>query len=331
MARPLRIEFPDAIYHVTARGIERAAIVADDRDRDAWLRRLERTAQRYHWRVFAFVLLDNHFHLFFQTPEPNLSVGMQDLSGGHAGYFNARHRRSGHLFQGRFKAVLIEAEGHWLEVSRYVHLNPVRAGLAAKPEPWKWSSYPGYCRQSGRLDWMDYGPVLAEFGGDNRAGIRAYRAFVEQGLRERLASPFSQAFHGVILGSQAFVEQVRARLNARDADPEVPLLDRVRNVPRPGTEQVILAVGEHFGCDPAQWRSGRRCDELARAAAAYLLRQLTAQRAGTIAQSLGYRGSSSVSMACRRIEKAMETPDFAELIGQLAEKLTTDMLTPEGR
>lgn len=149
MARPLRIEYSGALYHVMSRGNARKAIVRDDVDREKRLDWLRRTVETYGWRLHAFVLMDNHDHLFVETPEANLSAGMQFLNGGYSSYFNRRRRRSGHLFQGRFKAQLIEEEGYFLEVSRYIHLNPVRA-KRIPPEKYPWSSYPGYVHPAVR-------------------------------------------------------------------------------------------------------------------------------------------------------------------------------------
>ncbi len=122
MARPLRIEFPGALYHVISRGNERRHIVRDDADRQRRLEWLQRTVYTYGWKLHAFVSMSNHDHLFVETPEPNLSQGMQYFNGSYCGYFNARHRRVGHLFQGRFKGQLIEQVGHYHEISRYIHL-----------------------------------------------------------------------------------------------------------------------------------------------------------------------------------------------------------------
>ncbi|MBM4043421.1 MAG: hypothetical protein FJ290_33455 [Planctomycetes bacterium] len=319
MARPLRIELPEAIYHVTGRGNARAAIVADEGDRDKWLALLAKTVERQHWRVFAFALLDNHFHLFLQTPEPNLSVGMHDLCGTYAGYFNRRHERSGHVFQGRFKAVLVEGQGHWLEVSRYVHLNPVRAGLVRRPEDWRWSSYRGYHLASRCLPWVACEQVLEEFGRDLSAARRAYRAFMEEGLGRKLDSPLARAVAGVVLGSEAFVTRVRALLAPRPDDGEVPPLARLRAVPR--IEAIARAVAERFGSDAATWREGRRTDDLSRAVAAYLARKLTREPLRAIAAALGYRRASSVCVACQRVERALGSPrsrrDVASLIREL--------------
>ncbi len=146
MARALRIQFPGAIYHAMARGNARQKIFRDEQDYRRLLEGLEATVDKFGFEVFSFVCMPNHIHLFFRTPEPNLSRGMQYLLSGYANWFNARHRRSGHLFQGRFKGELVEDDRYFWSVSRYIHLNPVRGKrpLVKRPEEWRWSSYPGY-------------------------------------------------------------------------------------------------------------------------------------------------------------------------------------------
>ena len=139
MARPLRIEFSGALYHVMSRGNERGDIVRDASDRQKRLDWLRRTVETYGWGLHAFVLMTNHVHLFVETPEPNLSAGMQYLNGSYTSYFNRRHSRAGHLFQGRFKGNLIEKDGYFLQVSWYLHLNPVRPNVVARPEDYRWS------------------------------------------------------------------------------------------------------------------------------------------------------------------------------------------------
>ena len=117
--------------------------VGNDSDRQKWIDWLRRAVETCGWRLHAFVLMTNHHHLFVETPEPNLSAGMQFLNGSYTSYFNRRHRRVGHLFQGRFKAQLVEEQGYYQEVSRYIHLNPVRAKLVERPQAYRFSSYPG--------------------------------------------------------------------------------------------------------------------------------------------------------------------------------------------
>ena len=209
MARPLRIQFSGAVYHVIARGNERKPIVRDDDDREKRVDWLQRAVETYGWHLFAFVLMTNHEHLFLKTPEPNLSAGMQYLNGSYTSYFNRRHRRAGHLFQGRFKGHLVEEEGYFLEVSRYIHLNPVRAKMAAGPEEYRWSSYRGYVRASRAVPWIVYDKVLGEFGRDLSTARRAYGRFVRAGVDEPPPSPFGKAIGGLLLGSEKF----------READP----------------------------------------------------------------------------------------------------------------
>ena len=266
MARPLRIEFPGALYHVMSRGNERRRIARDDVDRHKRLEWLRRTVEAFGWRLHAFVLMPNHEHLFVQTPEANLSAGMHDLNSGYVGYFNRRHRRVGHLFQGRFKAHLVQEEGYYLEVSRYIHLNPVRAGLVRRPEDYPFSSYPGYRWPSRQVEWVCYAEVLHEFASDPRAARRAYRRFVEAGVDLPPPSPFAEAVEGVLVGATAFVDRVRRLLGERPPDADTPALESLR--PRPTLESIVAAVAEHFGCDCEPWKPGRRTDDVARAAAA---------------------------------------------------------------
>ncbi len=304
MARPLRIEFAHALYHVTSRGNARRKVFWDDGDYERRLDWLRRTVETYGWLVHAFALMPNHDHVFVETPQANLSAGMHYLNGSYTSYFNRRHKRVGHLFQGRFKAVLIENEGHYWEVSRYIHLNPVRAGLAERPEQWPWSSYRGYHRPRLRLAWMTCERVLREFGRDSALAVRRYRQFVVEGLRAELASPLDRAVHGLLLGTDAFVVRMQELIRSRPSDPGVPMLGRLRS--RPRLDRIIAAVGEAFDADASRWVRGRRDDAIARSAAAWLARCRFGYPAKTVAEALGYRGASSVSQAVRRVEHEMK-------------------------
>lgn len=302
MARPLRIEFAGALYHVISRGNERKPIVRDDRDRAKRLEWLQRTIDTCGWHLHAFVLLTNHEHLFVETPEPNLSAGMQLLNGSYTSYFNRRHRRAGHLFQGRFKGHLIEEEGYFLEVSRYIHLNPLRAKMVENLEEYPWSSYPGYVNARKSLAWVCYTRVLGEFGSKQQHPRRDYRAFVKAGVAVPPVSPFAQATEGLLLGSMVFVNRIRGLLEGRERTSGIPELKRLR--PRPSLDQILAVVAEHFDCDQSAWSAGRRSDDAARAMAAYLARCTFGYSATAVAETLGYGGPSSVSHAVRRIETA---------------------------
>ena len=217
MSRPLRIEYAGALYNVISR---------DDADRAKRIEWLRRTVETYGWRIHAFVLMPNHDHLFLETTRPNLSRGMQFLNGCYSSYFNKRHSRVGHLFQGRFKALLIEKRGHYTEISRYIHLNPVRSRLVEKPEDWRWGSYPGYYSADQILDWVTYCAVLEEFGSSQTAPRSHYRQFISEGLDADCSAPWENAFEDLILGSEEFVNEVRKILSERELGNALPQLWR---------------------------------------------------------------------------------------------------------
>ena len=177
MPRRLRLQYPDAIYHLMARGNGRQDIVCDDVDRDRLQEHLGRAAIRCSWRIYAFAIMPNHLHIVLKTPQPNLSRGMQSFLSGYANGWSRRHRFSGHVFQGRYRTELVEDETYLWTVTRYVHLNPVRGGLVEHPAAWAWSSYPGYAHRGRRLEWVAYDELLASwagaFGGPDPAA--AYR------------------------------------------------------------------------------------------------------------------------------------------------------------
>ena len=304
MARPLRIQFPGAVYHVISRGNERKPIVRDDADREKRLDWLRRTVETYGWHLHAFTLMTNHEHLFVQTPEANLSAGMQYLNGSYTSYFNRRHRRAGHLFQGRFKGHLVEEEGYYLEISRYIHLNSVRARMVARPEDYPWSSYLGYIRARALVPWVRYENVLREFGRDLSRARRAYGRFVRAGIELRPPSPFRAAVSGLVLGSEKFVARIRELVDERPVESEVPEAKRIRS--RPSLERILEAVADHFGCDGSRWTAGRRNDDASRATAAFLARVRFGYPAKAVAAALGYRDASGVSHAIRRMESGTD-------------------------
>lgn len=204
MTRPLRLEFPGALYHVTSRGNRRNPIYRDDGDRRAWLNVLERVCERHHFVIHSFCQMTNHYHLLVETVEANLSQGMRQLNGAYTQHFNWRHSLVGHLFQGRYKAILVQKESYLSELSRYIVLNPLRAKLVSSLDDWQWSSHYLAC-QDPPPSWLDCDWLLSRFGNTHSAAVSAYRAFVLAGIGR--ASPLAGTRHQVLLGDDAFVTE----------------------------------------------------------------------------------------------------------------------------
>jgi len=318
MARPLRIEYPGALYHVISRGNEQRPIVTDNSDRNKRLEWLRRTVQTYGWRLHAFVLMTNHEHLFVETPESNLSAGMQYLNGSYTSYFNRRRGRYGHLFQGRFKAYLIDEQGYFQVVSRYIHLNPVRAKIVTRPQDYPWSSCAGYALAAKALDWITYERVLLDFGpGNDSARRRRYRQYVEAGLDEADSSPFADAVEGLIVGSEDFVDRIKGLLVKRGVDKAVPALDRLRI--RPSLKGIVEVALRQLGSESEQWACGHRSGSGGRAVAAYLCRCRYGYGCTEIAKALGFTHVSSVSRSVRHVEANVSR--YREVLDSLEREL----------
>jgi len=220
MTRPLRIQYPGAFYHVTCRGNEGRPIFVDDRDSISFLDRLSLSLETFGGIVHGYVLMVNHFHLIIETPLANLSELMRHFNVSYTVCYNRRHDRSGHLYQGRYKAILIEAEAYLMELSRYVHLNPVKvesmADMGSKDKAeylmgYRWSSLKGFLNPGKREPFVSYGRVLDYFGGDNSRGRKAYGVFVHKGITEETGNPWAQVEGQLLLGRRGFVEQIKEK------------------------------------------------------------------------------------------------------------------------
>jgi REP element-mobilizing transposase RayT len=244
MARPLRIEFADALYHVTSRGNERRPIFRNIRDRQAFLLFLGAAAKRFGWSVTAWVLMTNHFHLVLQTPEPNLSQGMHWLNSSYVNWFNRAHKRSGHLFQGRFKAILIDSESYFADALRYVVLNPVHAKMCERPEEYRWSSYRATAGLEAAPEWLDVDAVHRLFGPDAATAQPLYRDFVlaKIGCEDRLWDKLSNQLY---LGSESWLKTMRKQVETKARSTDHPLVQRA--VGRPKMHTIVSAVAEAAG------------------------------------------------------------------------------------
>jgi putative transposase len=218
VSRPLRIEFAGALYHITARGNERRAIFYGDEDSTRFLGIQTQTCKRFHWLCHAYCLMGNHYHLLVETLAPNLSKGMHYLNGEYSRWFNSTHGRTGHLFQGRFKSILVEKEAYLLELARYIVLNPVRAGMVRGPQEWRWSSYRSTAGMDNPPDCLTTDWLLARFSTRKAEACLSYRRFVSEG--RGIPNPMAQLKHQIYLGCDQFVDDALSNLN-----PDQPLGD----------------------------------------------------------------------------------------------------------
>jgi REP element-mobilizing transposase RayT len=236
MARPLRLEFPGAVYHLTSRGNARQKIFFTDADRELFLGTLAGVVRRYRWICHAYCLMANHYHLLIETPKANLSIGMRQLNGNYTQSFNRRHRRVGHLFQGRFKAILVEKEAHLLELCRYVVLNPVRVKGRASAQSWKWSSYRATAGLGSVPEFLSTDWILQQFGKTRSHARQHYREFVREGMASR---PWDDLKAQIYLGSQEFIEK---HASGKENLKEIPRAQL--RAAKPSLKQIFAGRGE---------------------------------------------------------------------------------------
>lgn len=264
MARPLRLEFAGALYHVTSRGDRRENIFEDDGDRESFLSIFGDTCSHHNWVCHAYCLMSNHYHLLIETPEANLSKGMRQLNGVYTQCFNRRHRRVGHVFQGRYKAILVDKNCYLLELARYIVLNPVRAAMVPSARDWHWSSYLATAGERTAPDWLNIHWLLAAFGSKKSTAMVNYRTFVSQGKNQ--PTPWRNLKNQIYLGDEVFVNQMLKLLDDDEDLSEIPSSQR-RALPKKladyerqaaSRDEAILKayesggfgmreIGEHFG------------------------------------------------------------------------------------
>ncbi len=235
MARPLRLELSGGLYHVTSRGDGREDIYLSDADRVAWLEVFGQVCKHFNWVCHAWCQMTNHYHILIETPEANLAEGMRQLNGVYTQRFNRAHDRAGHVFQGRYKSILVERDSYLLELARYVVLNPLRAGMVKKLEAWPWSSYLVTCGQEPSPAWLQTDWIWGQFGQRRSSAIAKYVAFVHEGAR--LPSVWGNLQGQIYLGSEAFLGRMQAQIEKNRPLDEIPRAQR-RKLPQPL---------EHFG------------------------------------------------------------------------------------
>jgi len=324
MPRPPRVEFPGALYHVTARGVEGTQIALDDHDRVRWFDYLREAVLRFGLDMYAYALMSNHFHLFLATPRANLRKAMQYLNGSYAMYFNVRHGRHGHLYERRYGAVLVEDQGHYIEASRYIHLNPVRAGIVNRPEQYPWGSYPGYHYGRKPLPWVNYERVLDEFG-EGKEARKRYREFVADGIGKELPLPWLDAVGGWLLGSKRFVakvygilasEHVEGRWHSRAVLPKEPVDATI--------DDIAEIVCNEYRIGVKDLRTAGRRSRNGRSALMLMARDCAGIPLKTIAVYTAIQSLGSVSQAIQRARRRMTNDkQFRKMVSRIKALLLT--------
>jgi putative transposase len=315
MARPLRIEYEGAIYHVTARGNERQKIYFTKKDYEKFLEYVESAKKKYGIIIHCYVLMTNHYHLIIETPAGNLGKAMHHIGGSYTTYINRKRKRSGHLFQGRYKAIVVDKDSYLMELSRYVHLNPVRAGMVERPEEYRYSSYSSYI-EKGDGGLVNREMVLNMLSPNKRAARRMYKAFVESGVGQDIGDPLSNVYGGMILGSNKFINGVLKKMKIEMLQRDETSHRRVLQAEY-GMEEIDAMVSEAF--KNKMRTNGRET----RKVAVYLMKKYTGATNRQIGEYMGELSYSGVAKMVERFKGKMKTDrELREKVERIEKKMS---------
>lgn len=322
MARPLRIEYPGAFYHVISRGNAGEAIFKSNRDHEKYLECLEIATERFSIRIHTYCLMTNHYHLLVETPQPNLSQAIKWINVSYAAYFNRKRRRRGHLFQGRYKAILVEADTYLKHLSRYIHLNPIRANLAKRLDAYPWSSYGAFIDKTPKPAWLETDWLLSLFGKQQKLATRNYQLFVEEVAWDSLENPAKDLIGGLVLGNTDFVNWVKftflatpdstKKYHTQLADFDLQL----------APDTVVDVVSETFGCDRESVLTKGRKRNIARDTAIYLARDLTGKSNVFLGQYFGGISGAGITGRYNHVVQQLKTnPRFKIRVNRIKKQL----------
>lgn len=298
MARPLRIEYPDAWYHIINRGRRQENVFTDHYDFGTFLKLLEQSTLLWDVRIAAYCLMPNHYHLLIQTPRANLSRTMRHIDGIYTQRFNRRHKTTGQLFAGRYRSILVDADAYLLQIVRYIHRYPLRAGMARKPDQYQWTSHRGYLSDEKQWEWLHKEYVLSQFSAKPHERIEAYKEFIADDDLEEIRRFFGARNIPAVLGSDGFIKWVRDRFSDQLAHEEVP----ESKLLLPGIEEVAGSVCAVYGVEPTVLlESKRRIANEPRNMAIYLSRRLCGATLREIRDRFNLNSDSSVGSVIERM------------------------------
>ena len=330
MSRPLRIEYPDAWYHVSNRGYSHAPILPGAAERKLFLDVLAETADRFTVEIHAYCLLDNQFHVLMRTPRGNLAVAMRHLGGVFTQRINRERSREGPVFRGRYRAILIDPGGYAARTSRYIHLLPVREGTARSARAWRWSSYRAMTGEQPAPAWLSRKETLAAFG--RRQPETGFKTYIRDGVDAETEAFYTAPRRGAAFGGDAFLRRTVRRLGSRIDDPETPEARRL--LPRPAIDHILEATAAAFRVEHEtlfQERRGRGGGNLPRTVAMALARNPGQYTLIEIARAFGATNYSTVSIAARRLERQMAADDkLARRVARLRRALMKPAATAAG-
>ena len=317
MPRPPRIQFAGANYHIVTRGDARRKLFHDTGHYERFTRGLQDEVLRSGWIVLAYCWMPNHIHALIQTPEPNLASGMQHWLSGYANWYAKRNRRTGHLYQGRYKAFLVEDAGYYWTLSRYIHLNPCKGSkpLASDPEAWPHSSFSGYARKSKRAGWIAYDQLHAAWQASvgGKDPFRAYRTYVKEGLASP-DDPFQRELREWVFGSEDFLRRMVALAEGTDRQRHESTSRRLHSV---SVEEIVEATASRHGEDASQYAKFRS-SATGRDMAAWLCRRWTGATLSQLGPTFGLTGTDSVSNLVRRAEhRHRQSSGWRKTVGEI--------------
>lgn len=296
MARAWRIEYEGALYHVLSRGNQNQDIFLIDQDRRSFLRTLGQMSERFDIDIFVYVLMGNHYHLLLRTDKANLSKSMQWLGTAYTTRFNVRHSRNGHLFQGRYKSIIVENDSYLLQLSYYIHRNPLRAGSVKRLIDYRWSSYPAYAYNRRQPEWLNTALILSQFNAADKH--RSYRENVQKYSDEKRRI-WEDVRHGLFYGTQAFTDHIKGTYLKDEPNRDIPAQKQLLNDRKPA--ELLRSAAETLECDLRRLKQGRRItnpDKTNRDLLIYLLWQT-----GRFSNSeIGERFGLTYSSVTRRVD-----------------------------
>lgn len=300
MARPLRLSFENAVYHITARGNRREDIFHSDEDRRIFLDKINETLLKYSFVCFAYCLMDNHYHLFLRTLHPNISEGMHYLNTSYTNWFKARHKITGVLFQGRYKSLIVDEDRYGVHLSAYIHLNPYRAGIVEDLRDYPWSSYHYYIGGGSSPVELDTGLILKQFDNDIEMARRKYETYVKE--NSMIGNPLKESYKGIALGSEAFLKSIKERVQNIGKKREVP---ETKTVTVYTAEDIIQKVMDEFSIDREKIFNKKR-GNFFRQMTLSLLKQFTSMSLKEIGEMF-QMDYAAVSQACKRYEEKVKS------------------------